>query len=296
MRGPLPLGSAIGETEVRGYYIDFRAKTDTSRWPPPWFPWPGFHRFMGLAQWGLGAYERYLLGEGDEWLEAASAAARHVFDQQSRDGRLRGGWPEPHAAIHTFRTGENWLSAMAQGQCMSLLVRIGLETGDDRFIESARAGLEPMRIRTGEGGVLASLGEGVFLEEYPTEPPSLVLNGGIFALWGVYDVWRAFGDERAAGLFRDSLETLCEHIVQWDTGFWSRYDLYPHRVANVASPSYHALHVAQLTALDLLSPSEALATAAARFRRYGRSRLNRTRALVHKAAFRLLVRKSVAAA
>jgi hypothetical protein len=153
-----------------------------------------------------------------------------------------------------------------------------------------------MLIRTSEGGVLASLGEGVFLEEYPTDPPSLVLNGGIFAMWGVYDVWRAFGDERAAGLFQESFETLCEHIVQWDTGFWSRYDLYPHRVANIASPSYHALHVAQLTALELISPSEALETAAARFRRYARSRLHWTRAVVHKVAFRLLVRKGVAAA
>ncbi len=295
LRGPLPLGSAIGETEIRGYYIDFRAKTDIPTWPPPWFPWPGFHRFMGIAQWGLGAYERYLLGEGEEWLTAATAAARHLLDQQGLEGRLRGGWREPQAATHTFRTGENWLSAMAQGQCVSLLVRIGQETGEQVFLERARAGLEPMRISTRNGGVLARLGDGIFLEEYPTDPPSFVLNGGVFALWGAYDAWRALGDEKAGGLFREARETLSEHIARWDTGFWSRYDLYPHRVVNVASSSYHTLHIDQLTALVRLSPSPSLETAASCFRAYASSRRNRTRALLHKVAFRALVRRRLGA-
>lgn len=294
MRGPLPLGSAIGGAEIRGYYIDFRAKTETAAWPPPWFPWPGFHRFMGVAQWGLGAYERYLLGEGEKWLKAATEAAGYIVDQQCREGRLRGGWPEPQAYAHTFRTGTDWLSAMAQGQCASLLVRVGLETGDDRLLESARAGLEPMRVPTPDGGVLARLGDGIFLEEYPTDPPSFVLNGGIFALWGAYDLWRGVGDEEAGRLFTEAHETLSDHVVQWDTGFWSRYDLYPHPVVNVASASYHTLHIDQLTALAALSPSANLQAAVARFRTYAGSRVRYARALAHKVAFRVLVRKGVA--
>jgi hypothetical protein len=246
---------------------------------------------MGFAQWGLGAYERYLLGEGEEWLAAAGTAARHVVDQQSRDGRLRGGWPEPRPHAHTFRTGANWLSGMAQGQCASLLVRIGLETGDERFLESATAGLEPMRVLTENGGVLAPLGDGIFLEEYPTDPPSFVLNGGIFGLWGAYDVWRATGDDGAGKVFAEAHETIADQVARWDTGFWSRYDLYPHPVVNVASVSYHTLHIDQLGALAALVPSAGLEAAAARFRIYGASRIRRARAFAHKVAFRLLVRK-----
>lgn len=293
LRGPLPIGPAIGEGEIRGYYIDFRAKTDVPRWPPPWFPWPGFHRFMGFAQWGLGAYERYLLGEGEAWLEAATTSARHVLDEQVREGRLRGGWPEPRAYTHTFRTGANWLSGMAQGQCASLLVRIGLETADERFLESATAGLEPMRVLTRNGGVVAPLGAGIFLEEYPTDPPSFVLNGGIFGLWGAYDVWRATGDDGAGTLFAEAHETLADEVGRWDTGYWSRYDLYPHPIVNVASPSYHTLHIDQLRALAALVPSAGLEAVEARFRSYGASPVRRARALAHKVAFRLLVRKSL---
>jgi heparosan-N-sulfate-glucuronate 5-epimerase len=292
LRGPLPLGSVIGGPEIRGYYIDFRAKTERPAWPPPWFPWPGFHRFMGIAQWGLGAFERYATGEGEEWLEAASAAARYVADEQLREGRQRGGWPEPRAHTHTFATGSGWLSGMAQGQCASLLVRVGLETADDPFLESARLGLQPMRVSTNRGGVVAGLGTGFFLEEYPTDPPSLVLNGGVFALWGVYDVWRALDDGEAEELFAGAHETLSQHIDEWDTGFWSRYDLYPHPIVNIASDSYHSLHTDQLTALDLIAPSASLRDAAARFRTYSGSRARRARALAHKVAFRALVRKS----
>ena len=44
-----------------------------------------------------------------------------------------------------------------------------------------------------EGGVQARLGDGPWPEEYPTDPPSYVLNGGIFALWGLYDVGEGAG-------------------------------------------------------------------------------------------------------
>ena len=39
------------------------------------------------------------------------------------------------------------------------------------------------------------------------------------------------------GLFVDATETLAAHVDRWDTRFWSRYDLYPHPIVNVASPS-----------------------------------------------------------
>jgi hypothetical protein len=181
---------------------------------------------------------------------------------------------------------------MAQGQCASLLVRVGLELGDSRLLDAALKGLRPMRVPTAAGGVQAVLDGGPFLEEYPTDPPSFVLNGAIFALWGAYDVWRGTGDEGAGALFTDAVQTLVTSIHRWDTGFWSRYDLYPeHPLVNTASPFYHALHINQLRAMDAIWPSPALASTAARFETYAASPLTRGRALARKVAFRLLVRK-----
>ena len=56
---------------------------------------------MGIAQWGLGSYERYVCGEGDEWLAAASQAARTLVETQESAGRHRG-WLEPRAYAHTY--------------------------------------------------------------------------------------------------------------------------------------------------------------------------------------------------
>lgn len=288
----LPIGPNIEPDAIRGYYIDFRSKNASPTWPPDWFPWPGFHRFMGVAQWGLGAFERYLLGEGEAWLAASTAASRYLVEQQDERGNDRGGWFEPHHP-HTFTTPVPWLSAMAQGQCASLLVRVGREIGEERFLESAAIGLRPMVDPVDAGGVAARLDGGLFLEEYPTDPPSLVLNGAIFALWGAFDVGRALGDELGNRIFGEAGETLAANLERWDTGFWSRYDLYPHRVVNVASPFYHALHITQLEAMTRISPAPVYAAFAARFRAQAGSMRNRARALLQKAAFRLIVRKRI---
>jgi hypothetical protein len=69
------------------------------------------------------------------------------------------------------------------------------------------------------------------------------------------------------------------------------YDLYPHRLPNVASPFYHALHINQLKALSSIWPVPELAAAESRFERYGRSAAGRSRALAQKIAFRVVVRK-----
>jgi hypothetical protein len=282
--GRLPVGSHVAAEGVRGYYVDFREKTTQPSWPPEWFPWPGFHRFMGISQWGLGCYERYLSGEGEEWLAAALAAAQHLLDEQEPAG----GWPEPNAT-HTYRLSTPWLSAMAQGQCSSLLTRLSLETGSEELAASARRGLAPMHLASARGGVAATLRGGPFLEEYPTEPPSFVLNGAIFAAWGVRDVAVGLNDPEAEGFFTAVGETLAGAVERWDTGYWSLYDLYPHRVRNVASPFYHALHARQLRLLAGMTGRPELESTAARFETYARRRGNRARALGAKVAFRLLV-------
>lgn len=282
--GRLPVGRHIARDGIRGYYIDFREKAARPEWPPSWFPWPGFHRFMGISQWGLGCYERYLSGEGDEWLAAAGGAARYLVEAQEPAG----GWPEANAP-HTFRIPAPWLSAMAQGQCSSLLTRLWLETGSEELAAAAARGIAPMHVPSDRGGVEATLAGGPFLEEYPTQPPSFVLNGAVFAAWGAYDVGVGLADDEARSLFSAVVETLARSITRWDTGYWSLYDLFPHRARNVASPFYHALHTNQLALLAGMTGRPELQAVATRFERYAGSRRKRMRALAEKALFRALV-------
>jgi heparosan-N-sulfate-glucuronate 5-epimerase len=285
----LPPGQHADDSGRRGYYVDFSEKADAPAWPPSWFPYPGYHRFMAVAQWGLGCFERYVSGEGDRWLDAAAAAGDQLVAEQQQEGTRFGGWAEPFDYPHTYDVRGPWLSAMAQAQCSSLLVRLFGELGREPFAEAARSGLEPMRVSTSEGGVRAELDGGPFPEEYPTNPPAHVLNGAIFALWGYYDVAEALDDDVARRDFTEGVDVLAAAIDRWDNGYWSRYDLYPHVMANVASSAYHTLHVNQLTALQRLAPRPSLENARVRFLRYADSPTCRARAYGAKAAFRLLI-------
>jgi hypothetical protein len=284
-----PLGQRIAPDGVRGYYIDMRVKAKSPAWPSSDLPPLDDALKVVIAQWGLGAYEHWLETGREEWLAGARAACDHFVDTQRTEGPLAGGWPHEWSFPHSFHLAPGWLSGMAQGEIASLLVRVHAETGDDALAEAALRGLRPLSVPRAEGGVRVDLEGGPFFEEYPTDPASMVLNGGIFAIWGVRDVAVALGDADATRLFEASLDSLAAGIGRWDLGYWSRYDLYPHKRVNIASNAYHQLHIDQLAAMNAIAPRPALVDAEARFRRYYRSRLNRTRAFAGKVAFRLAV-------
>ena len=282
-----PAGQKIDADRPHGYYVDLRSKAESTEVPPPW--WRGARTHVVRTQWGLGCYEHYLHGEGDEWLDAAIWLADWLIESQETTGTLCGGWTHDRSPRHSYRLPAPWLSGMAQGQAASLLVRVHDSTGDERYAEAARAGLLPMGKPAAAGGVAAELGGGRIPEEYPTDPPSHVLNGALFGLWGLHDVHLALGDEHAGELATEGLEAMAAALPLYDSGSWSRYDLYPHPVTNCASPMYHRLHIDQLRATAILSGDQRFDATAERFARYAASRASLVRAYGHKVLFRLVV-------
>jgi heparosan-N-sulfate-glucuronate 5-epimerase len=280
----LPTGQQFEPGTVRGYYIDLRVKA-----PRPDGPRDLAFLHVASIQAGLGCYERYIAGEGEAWLDAAREYAEAVTAHQQLDGRQAGGFLHEQPLGHTFRLHPPWISAMAQGEAASLLVRVFLETGEERLRQSALLALKPLGIDIADGGVSATLDGGPFLQEYPTRPPSFVLNGGIFAIWGLYDVGVGLDHPPARANFERALDTLVASLERWDLGYWSRYDLFPHPVTNVASSFYHDLHINQLRAMHRLVPRPELSETAQRWAEYAASPACRRRATAHKALFRLLV-------
>lgn len=258
-----------------GYYIDLRVKAPSPDWPPAQLETAEL--WVITAQWGLGAYEHFVHTGDEAWLEAARAAGERLVSEQDEDGA----WMHTRPYPHTYRLEPPWPSAMAQGEAASLLVRLHSATGDERFAGAARRGVGAMPAAELEGAP--------FYEEYPTEPASHVLNGGIFALWGLRDVAEYLSDSTSRAAFDAGLDCLVANIGRWDTGWWSAYDLYPHRLRNVSSSAYHELHIAQVRAMHAVEPRPELADTAARFERYGASRARRLRALAAKVAFRMAV-------
>ncbi len=289
----LPLGTNFERGSVRGYPIDFREKAQAPEWPPAFLTASGSHRFLGVAQWGLGVFERHLAGDPGAWLDAVLEAGEYLLERQERSGAQEGSWLEPSELLHTYRVSAPWPSAMAQGECASLLVRLHLETGRGDFAEAAQRALLPLALPSSQGGVQARLHGRPFPEEYPTDPPSFVLNGAIFAIWGLHDVWLGLDDGDAGRQFAEATDTLAENLRDWDLGYWSRYDLYPHKgLTNVANFNYHRLHIDQLRAFHRIEPRPEFEATSARFAGYEAHRYNRARAYAHKVGFRLIVPRS----
>lgn len=286
---PVRKGTAISFEEPLGYYIDLTRKAveeprddDALRELP-------LH--VMTCQWGLGCYDRYLAGEGDRWLDAAFRVGRFLLREQEREGPLAGAWRHTVPFPHTYDLPPGWISGMAQGEGASLLVRLYRESGEEAFAEAAVRALDLLERPVPEGGVCRELGGGPLPEEYPTDPPSHVLNGAIFAAWGWYDVGLALDDRRARAGFEAVAATLADNLHRWDLGYGSRYDLYPHRLVHIAAPWYHRLHVDQLEVLATMTGRPEFVETAARWRGYARSRWKYGRALAHKVAFRVVVPK-----
>lgn len=243
-----------------------------------------------LAQLGLGHFEHYAATEDEQQLAFARAAADHLVATQVREaGAHLGGWRHTFAYVHRAPLQPPWLSAMAQGEAASLLTRLATETGDERYAEAAVLALHPLRVPVRSGGVLGDLDGMPFPEEYPTTPQSHVLNGAIFALWGVRDVVLATADAEAEKLHDEILATLTATCTRWDTGSWSRYDLFPNPPQNVSSSFYHHLHISQLKALQILYGAAEFGALADRFESYEASPLLRGIAFTRKVSYRIAI-------
>lgn len=253
-----PLGTFVPGVPDSGYYNDLTTVALHHGGPEAARGWLSHHvadrrlaNPVSVAQLGLGAWQ---LRETDGvWLDVVRGASRWLADELDGDGRLAYLSPMPH----TYELAPPWYSAMAQGEAVSLLVRGASSLGEPAFADAAALAARPLV--DPRFGLSVETPEGPVLEEYPTTPPAHVLNGWVFALWGVYDASLAPGESQerdaATPAFDRGARALAGRLHEYDlAGGWSRYDVYPHRIVHVASPFYHRLHVAQLRAMAALRP------------------------------------------
>lgn len=111
-------------------------------------------------------------------------------------------------------------------------------------------------------------------EEYPTSPPSFVLNGFIYALLGLYDLRVIAGPTQGAEakiLYDQGMDSLKKMLPLFDTGTGSIYDLRHFTLGvtpNIARWDYHATHVNQLLLLAGLEKESIFASTAHRWEEY----------------------------
>jgi heparosan-N-sulfate-glucuronate 5-epimerase len=287
--------------ELGEYYMSFAEKADYAGvHDPAGIPQLDYRGKIGrqynpiaIAQYGLGNYNLFRRnGNVDrraKFLRAADWLVQHL--EQNPQGLAV--WNHYFDWEYRDTLRAPWYSALAQGQGISVLVRAHLlcsnkESGDSHYLDAAQRALASFFKPVTEGGVAFTDDQGeVWFEEYLVSPPTHILNGFIWAAWGVYDYFLATRDSSAQELFSRAVRTLTRNLDRYDLGFWSLYEQSGTRLPMVASPFYHQLHIVQLRVMHRLTGEDKFMRVADRWEGYSRSRGKRTRALCYKSAFKL---------
>jgi heparosan-N-sulfate-glucuronate 5-epimerase len=244
---------------------------------------------IAIAQWGLGNWNLWLRTGASIRRARWTLAAEWLVDRLSPNAHGLPVWKHDFDWEYRDTLRAGWYSALAQGQGLSLLCRAHRATGERRYLEAAHAAFGAMTVSTSEGGVMIREGtDGAWLEETVVDPPTHILNGFLWAMWGVRD-YAAGGGARAAQALLDACtRTLERNLPSFDCGFWSLYEQSGTRLRMLASPFYHGLHVNQLAITARLLARPALAGWSARWEGYRQRPWCRRRALAHKALFKAL--------
>jgi heparosan-N-sulfate-glucuronate 5-epimerase len=150
-------------------------------------------------------------------------------------------WPPYHLS-------PPWHSGMAQGQALQVFIRAYQITGQSKYLSIAKMLLNSFFVDVEDGGVTYKTpNNGWWYEEYAgkNSTESLVLNGMIFAVLGIYDYYTYTHDSKAKYLFDQGIIGLKNNLPYYDDNGYSFYDI----LGAPSDPDYHKLHIRLLSEL-----------------------------------------------
>lgn len=206
--------------------------------------------------------------------EVAEWFLQHQVEARNTGGVWLHRFPMPHLPVLLEYVPGAWISAMAQGLAVSVLVRAYHAFNERQFLESARHALQPFQYSIFDGGVAYALpNDQLFLEEFPANPPMHVLNGALFAALGLAEYLQIIDDEALSRVYQKVLAGIRTLLPRFETGYGSLYDLRRRQIANAG---YHDLHVQLLRALGKLADEKEFLATSQRWRTYRQSRVKRS--------------------
>ena len=256
----------LDDNEIILYKIPYTSKYD-------YYP-------VEIAQYALGNYETFLDTRTDHYKDSFLKQAEWLTNNITIKPGGFAVWEHSFTLPYYDFNKIPWVHGMAQGLAISALLRAYQLTDDTVYFETAEKAYGAFEKDIKEGGVRYTDKNGnIWLEEYSVMPPPHILNGFVFALFGVYDFYRVTKEERVLGLWREGIKTLEKNIYLYDNGYWSLYNLlheYP------ATKSYHGLHIEQLNVLHELTKKRIFLELATRWDIYLNKPLNRGRAIIKR--------------
>ena len=276
------IGKYFSKDEIRGYYNNMEEKVtrlpellDTEELPKLNLEKGQFTYFpVAIFQYGLGAFDLFLSMSSDRYERKFMQCVRWTVEHQDEQGR----WNN-----FSHYSPETPYSAMAQGEGASLLIRAFKHTGNTSYLEAAHKAIDFMLMSLDMGGTTKYENDAAYLMEYTFS--GMVLNGSIFAWWGLYDYVLCTKDE---GKYKQAQDTILQSLIrilpQFKYSFWSKYSL----DGLIASPFYHNLHIAQMKAMYELTGETVFKEYADLWLKQQKNPLCKTVAFIKKALQKIL--------
>ena len=268
------VGKVYSINEIKGYYNNLIEKVtkreDLGNKVPMSNVDTGEKIYFSIEifQYGLGAYDLFLLNNDKKMLTKVKAAADWAVNNQQEDGSWR---------TFAYENPSHPYSSMAQGEGISLLLRAYLELEERKYLDTVKKAIKFMLLPIDKGGTTKYEGEDVYFYECTDDP--LILNGWIFSLWGVVDYCKYFNDSEVKNILERTLKTLEQKLSDYDIGYWSMYE----DGMRISSPFYHKLHIAQLNIMYELTGKDVYKTYADKFEKYQSNKIYKNIAFVRKA-------------
>lgn len=183
---------------------------------------------ISIGQYGLALFNKFIRRKDKAALEHFLRIADWFFNNKIEDEKLGTYWltdiPKPE-----YRIQKGWKSAFTQSRAISILLRAWQITSDDKYFYAAENSLKIFSIDIKEGGVAVKLNFGNIYEEYAADEPTMVLDGHVFSLFGLYDFIRATKEKNsnafAIKLFDEGIAGLLNLLPKYDLGYWVRFNL-----------------------------------------------------------------------
>jgi heparosan-N-sulfate-glucuronate 5-epimerase len=154
-------------------------------------------------------------------------------------------FPFPYG-LKEFNEEPNWVSGMYQGQILSCFARAYYLSKEEKYLDFCEKVWKSFDLKLGEKyGFKYEDKYGLWYEEAPKLPATHILNGFIFAMWGIYDYNSVLSKPDLSETWDRCIQTVLNTLGQYDMGYWSSYDL----SGTITSYYYQKVHVILMTTL-----------------------------------------------
>ena len=277
--------------ELGRYYLDFSSKAaypgNFSKEEIPLYTYQdkmSIEHPTVIAQYAFGLYELYFRKNySDQELKNKIIKMADWFVENAVDVKGGKGWLINIDYHPEYRLPYPWISALVQGEAISVLVRAAKINSNNKYEQIAYEALGPFEFEVKDGGLVNYFNSIPVYEECPTpHKPMIVLNGFIFSLFGLYDLYLLNQNQKAEKLFDQGIDSLKKLLPFFDIGNWTRYFLFDYPQKYYSSFTYHQLAVEQLKALYYLTNDDLFKEYSKRWNSYSSSFIKKTFALFKK--------------